>query len=168
MTSKSKTPAATAGDMMRGILLRETMISTVPNAVVSAGFVWLLFGGQETIPLWGMTGLAFDLVPTTFMLTLMTTIALTLIFRKRGRDGALPAPGGLAPLPLPRNPVLRGITFGLALLLLFVPVSVGALAVVWQGDWSFSTVLAFKIVYGVLVGWVATPLVVLAALRERS
>jgi putative effector of murein hydrolase LrgA (UPF0299 family) len=60
------------------------------------------------------------------------------------------------------------MTFGLALLLLFVPASVGALAVVWQGDWSFSTVLAFKIVYGVLVGWVATPLVVLAALRERS
>jgi hypothetical protein len=161
--------AASAHDPTRGIVLRETLISTVPNAIVSAGFVWLIFRGQDTIPLWGMNGLAFDLVPTTFMLTLMTTIALTLIFRKRHRDGALPATGSAAaPLPLPHNPLLRGLTLGLALLVLFVPASIAMLSAVWQADWSYQTVLGFKIVYGVLVGWVATPLVVLAALRERN
>lgn len=161
-------PALSASDPARGILLRETLISTVPNAVVSAGFVWLIFAGQERIPLWGMAGLAFDLVPTTFMLTLMTTIALTLIFRKRRRDGALPPGGAPLAVPVPRNPVLRGVAFGLALLLLFVPLSVALLAAIWQGDWSFERVLAFKIAYGVLVGWAATPLVVIAALRERA
>ena len=159
--------ALSVSDPARGILLRETLISTVPNAVVSAGFVWLVFAGQDTIPLWGMAGLAFDLVPTTFMLTLMTTIALTLIFRKRRRDGALPLAGVPVPLRVPHNPVLRGVTFGLGLLVLFVPASVALLAAIWQGDWSFEKVLAFKIFYGVLVGWAATPLVVLAALRER-
>jgi len=159
---------ATSGNT-RGIVLRETLISTLPNAVVSAGFVWLLFGGQTRVPLWGMDGLAFDLVPTTFMLTLMTTIALTLLLRKRRRDGLL-ADGDprIAPLPVPGNPVLRGIVFGLALLILFVPVSVLVLSAVWQGDWPFAQVLAFKIAYGVVVGWVATPLVVLAVLRERA
>jgi hypothetical protein len=153
----------------RSIVLRETAISTLPNAVVSAGFVWLLFGGQSRIGLWGMNGLAFDLVPTTFMLTLMTTIALTLLFRKRRRDDVLPARLiDAPPLPVPHNPVLRGAVLGLALLVLFVPASVVVLAAVWQGDWPFAQVLAFKVVYGVAVGWVATPLVVLAALRERA
>jgi hypothetical protein len=162
---RAETPTSPAN----GVVLRETLISTVPNAVVSAGFVWLLFGGQARIPLWGMNGLAFDLVPTTFMLTLMTTIALTLLFRKRRRDGALPA--ALAdgtPLPLPHNPVLRGLVLGMALLVLFVPASVAVLAAVWESDWPFAQVLGFKIVYGVAVGWVATPLVVLAVLRERA
>jgi len=141
----------------------------VPNALVSAGFVWLLFGGQSRIGLWGMDGLAFDLVPTTFMLTLMTTIALTLIFRKRRREsGLLGAASPGAPLPLPRNPVLRGIALGALLLVLFVPVSVAVLSAIWTQDWSYERVLAFKIAYGIVVGWVATPLVVLAALRERA
>lgn len=153
----------------RGIVLRETMISTIPNAVVSAGFVWLIFGGQTRIPLWGMNGLAFDLVPTTFMLTLMTTIALTLLLRKRRRGGLLPAAAdAAAPLPLPHNPVLRGLVLGGTLLLLLVPASVAALSATWQGDWPYADVLVFKIIYGVLVGWVATPLVVLAVLRERA
>lgn len=155
-------------DPARSVVLRETLISTLPNAVVSAGFVWLVFRGQSVIPLWGMNGLAFDLVPTTFMLTLMTTIALTLLLRKRRRDGAFADQrDAAAPLPLPHNPVLRGAMLGAALLVLFVPVSVLVLGAVWQGDWPFAQVLVFKIAYGVVVGWVATPLVVLAALRER-
>jgi hypothetical protein len=156
-------------DPASSVVLRETLISTVPNAVVSAGFVWLLFGGQSHIPLWGMNGLAFDLVPTTFMLTLMTTIGLTLLLRKRRQSGTLAvAAEAAAPLLLPRNPVLRGVVLGAALLLLFVPACVFILAAVWQDDWPFAWVLAFKIAYGVAVGWVATPLVVLAALREKA
>jgi hypothetical protein len=162
-------PSTRSRSQAANIVLRETSISTIPNAVVSAGFVWLIFGSTAKIPLWGMDGLAFDLVPTTFMLTLMTTIALTLLMRKRLRDGALVRPdAGGRPLHLPRNPVLRGLVLGLGLLLIFVPVSVAALSAIWQGDWTFAQVLTFKIVYGVIVGWVATPLVVLAALREQG
>lgn len=160
--------AKLTNDPANQVVLRETLISTVPNAVISAGFVGLVFREQSRIPLWGMNGLAFDLVPTTFMLTLMTTIGLTLLFRRRRRSGSLPAMAhGAAPLPLPHNAVLRGLVLGLALLLLFVPACVVLLAAVWQGDWPFAQVMAFKIAYGVAVGWVATPLVVLAVLRER-
>lgn len=169
MTALRNIRPAPASEPERSILLRETLISTVPNALVSAGFVWLVFGGQDTIGLWGMNGLAFDLVPTTFMLTLMTTIALTLIFRKRRHSsGILNEAGRPAPLPLPRNPVLRGLVFGLVLLVVFVPLSIAALSAIWVGDWSYERVLVFKIIYGVIVGWVATPLVVIAALRERA
>ena len=146
------------------ILLTEAAISIVPNALVSALFVWLIFRGVDAIPLWGMNGVAFDLVPTTFMLTLMTTIALTLIVRARRRKG-LPAaaPGALR---LPHNLLPRAISLALLLCLLFVPASVLLLKLGWSGDWSYDRMMVFKIAYGVAVGLVATPLVVLAALRD--
>ncbi len=146
------------------ILATEAAISIVPNALVSALFVWLLFRGVEAIPLWGMQGVAFDLLPTTFMLTLMTTIALTLIVRARRRKG-LPAaePGALR---LPRNVLLRGFALALLLCLMFVPISVLLLNLGWNGDWSYDRMMIFKIAYGIAVGLVATPLVVLAALRD--
>lgn len=160
-------PSTSPNTDARSIVLRETLISTIPNAVVSAGFVWLVFGGQPRIGLWGMGGLAFDLVPTTFMLTLMTTIALTLLIRRRLRAQPQAVPrAGAAPLRLPANPVLRGIVLGLGLLLAFVPLSVLVLAAIWQADWPFAQVLIFKIAYGVLVGWAATALVVTAVMRE--
>lgn len=169
MHPKASQHSAPTVESERAIVMRETMISTVPNALVSAAFVWLLFGGQATVSLWGMSGLAFDLVPTTFMLTLMTTIALTLIFRKRRRGTSrADAPGSGGPLPLPHHPVLRGIVLAVLLSVLFVPASVAVLSAIWIEDWSYARVLWFKIVYGILVGWAATPLVVLAALRERG
>ena len=146
------------------ILTTEAAISVVPNALVSALFVWLMFGGKARVPLWGSNGVAFDLVPTTFMLTLMTTIALTLIVRARRRKGLARVPPG-APR-LPHNVVLRGIILGLTLCGAFLPVSIGLLWLGWEGDWSYGRVMTFKIVYGVAVGLVATPLAVLAALRD--
>lgn len=146
------------------ILATEAAVSVVPNAVVSALFVWLVFGGHGPIPLWGLHGLAFDLVPTTFMLTLMTTIALTLIVRARRRKGLAGAAPGFPPLP--RALPLRAVALALLLCLVFVPLSVLLLRLGWSGDWSYGRVMAFKIAYGVAVGLVATPLAVLAALRD--
>lgn len=145
------------------ILATEAAISIVPNALVSALFVWLVFGGQTRVPLWGVHGLAFDLVPTTFMLTLMTTFALTLIVRARRRRGLAGADGTL---PLPRRLPLRAVALALLLCLVFVPASVLLLWLGWDGDWSYGRVMAFKIAYGAGVGLVATPLAVLAALRD--
>lgn len=149
----------------RQMLRTEAAISIVPNALVSALFVWLLFRDADRIGLWGMQGIAFDLVPTTFMLTLMTTIGLTIVVRRRVRAGAARPAAGTTQLP--RHPVLRGIVLGFAMLLLFVPASVLVLHLFGAGGWSFGEMLVFKIAYGVAVGVVATPIVVLAALRDR-
>ncbi len=145
------------------ILATEAAIGIVPNALVSALFVWLLFRSAAAIPLWGMQGVAFDLVPTTFMLTLMTTFALTLIVRARRRKGLARATGAAR---LPRHLVLRAVALALLLCVVFVPATVLLLAATWGGDWSYGQMMVFKIVYGVAVGLIATPLVVLAALRD--
>jgi hypothetical protein len=144
----------------------ETRIGIGLNAVVSGAFVFLMFGGQATIKLWGMGGLAFDLVPTTFMITLMMTVALTLITRSRLKKGAV---GPLmSARRLPGNVLLRGLTLALLATLVFVPVSVGALTLIWPmtGDWSFLVVLAFKIVYSAVLGIVLTPVILRAAFND--
>lgn len=148
----------------RRYLNSQLAVSAVLNAVISALFVWLMFGGMESIPLWGMTGLAFDLVPTTFMITLMTTIALTLVTRATVRRG-LPR---LDRQPnLPANFLLRAVLLAVVATLLLVPLTTAVLWLLWEQDWSYWTVMVFKIAYGVALGFLVTPIVVRAALSDR-
>ncbi len=151
----------------RSYIRRETLIGIVLNTIVSAVFVWLMFRGLDAIGLWGMQGLAFDLVPTTFMITLMTTIALTFITRARLRDGSAPAlaPRGWRP---PAFPPVRGVLLGLAFTLALVPAAVGVLSLVWRRDWTFNEVLVFKMIYGAVLGAVVTPIVLRLALMDRA
>lgn len=146
--------------------LRTQVIASIPiNAALGALFVWIVFGGQQGIALWGASGLAADLVPTTFMITLMTAIGLTLATRAALRSGKLrPAAGRRAP----RNPVLRGLVFALAATVLLVPLSVLILWTVWAGDWSYDTVLWFKIAYAIVLGLLVTPVIVRAALADGA
>lgn len=140
-------------------------ISAVLNALISALFVWIVFRGQDRIGLWGGKGLAADLVPTTFMITLMSAIALTIATRSAVRSGKVEARTGA--WRLPRNPALRGLTLAFAATLILVPLSVAALAFLWESDWSYRTVMAFKIGYGVVLGTIVTPIIVYAALGDR-
>ena len=147
------------------VLAVEAAIYIVPNALVSALFVWLLFRSVDAVPLWGMQGVAFDLVPTTFMLTLMTTIGLTLVVRARTRKGAVHAADAGFPA-LPHNVVARALVLALTATVMLVPVSVIVLHLLWAGNWSYDTIMIFKVGYGVAVGLVVTSIVVLAAMRD--
>lgn len=142
----------------------ETIVAMVLNAIVGAVFVWLMFGGQSAIGLWGQDGLAFDLLPTVFMITLMTTIALTLITRARMRKGAVPPMTGASRLP--RLLPLRAVLLAVAAVVAIVPVSVFLLWAIWSGPWSYGAVMAFKVAFSVLLGLLVTPPILRAALRD--
>lgn len=150
----------------RAYLRTQLIVAAILNALLSALFVWLVFGGMERIELWGGTGLAADLVPTTFMITLMTTIGLTFATRATIRKGALEA---LPPVRwLPANVFLRALLLALGATLLLVPLSAGILAAIWTSDWSYEAVLWFKIAFGVALGFLVTPIVVRGALGDGS
>ena len=144
----------------------ETAISAIPNAVIGAAFVWLMFGGRDRIGLWGMDGLAFDLVPTVFMITLMTTVALTLLTRARMRKGAVPRM--TARRRLPRLLPLRAVTLAAVTTLVVAPLSILLLWAIWTGPWSYGAVMAFKIVFCVALGFLVTPVVLHHALCDDA
>lgn len=127
----------------------EMGIAAVINAVLSAAFVILAFGGRSRIPVFGWGGLAADAAPQSFMIALMSCLIPTLLARRRVAAGTV-AP--LAPaFRLPRRIATRVVV---------VALSTAAVALVAQSAllspfglwWPFANVLAFKCIYGAVLG----------------
>lgn len=151
----------------------ETVIGCVINGVISAVFAWAFFPAGDVIELWGDTGMALDLVPTVFMLTLMTAIVCTIMTRKRVRNG------GVAPLPQPRreypvvgllpaNVVLRGLAMAIVGAILLIPLSVASLDSLGVTAMPFVPFLIFKVVYGAALSALISPIIFLAALSDAK
>lgn len=127
----------------------EMAIAAVINAVLSAGFVFLVFGGQDRVTVLGLSGLVVDAAPQSFMVALMSCLVPTLLTRRRVAAGAV------APMPrvfdVSRRLAVRA--FVLAATTAILAVAVQAVLLPRFGQvWSFRCVLAFKCVYGAFVG----------------
>ena len=148
----------------------ETIISMVINTLFCAVFAWFPFRGVEAVPLWGAQGLVVVLLPTTFMITFMTTVAETLLTRKRLGAGRLAAPGVSAPAWLGWLPVhwlLRALALGLVMTVLLVPAAsllLMALGIEWL---PWANFFAFKLGYGAGLALVVTPLILQAAINDK-
>ena len=57
-------------------LLREAVVSAVINALISVAFFVGFFRGIDPIPVWGMNNYAFDFIPQSFAVSLMSAQAL--------------------------------------------------------------------------------------------
>lgn len=150
---------------MRRYILVETMIGMVINALFSAGFAFLVFGGRAEIALWGPTGLALDFVPQTFAIAMMSVLVPTALTRRRIRAGTL-APDGTAPSRLPRNLLVRALLMALVATVVLGGVATVLLAAIRVGPLAFAAVLPLKIIYGALVALAVTPPALRAALRD--
>ncbi len=138
-------------------LLRETAVSVVINAFLSAFFVWLIFGGRAQVPLWGSSGLARDFIPQTFVIALMATLVPSAITRKRLRNGQL-GPGRTRATKLPRNLFVRALLFAIAVTAAAVPAVVAILGVGAIKSLPFASVLILKVGYGALLALIVTSL----------
>ncbi len=149
----------------------ETAIGIGFNGVLSVLF-GLPFYSVPSIPLWGNQGMALDLVPTVFMITLVQTIIITLITRKRIKSGAatpLPQPRAAYPVLnlLPQNVVARAVLMAFVLSLILVPLTIGAMVILGVDGIAFAPFISFKVVYGVAVGMLSAPLSLLAGLSDK-
>lgn len=151
-------------DTHRRFVRNEVIVNSIISAVLSAGFVWLIFGGRPRAPLWGMDGVAFDFVPMTFAISFMMTLGLTLYTRKRAATGKAPI---LSSRPrLPRILPARMVANGLLMTLLLVPLIVALLWLAGRRDYAYAEIMAMKMLYGAIVAAVVTPLIITEALRD--
>jgi hypothetical protein len=148
------------------VLAVESAISVVPNSLGGGLIAWFVFFGVQKVSLWRMNGLAFDLLLTTFLLTLLTTAILTVIIGKRVLAGKIERES-TGRFELHRNVLVRTLTLALAMVILFVPLTLLLLAITWGNDFSLPQVIAFKVIYCTSLGLTVTPLAVLAGLRDR-
>ena len=135
---------------------KETAISMAINAVISAAFTWAVFGGQHNAPMWALGGVVADLLPQTFLVSLMSELVPTLLTRKRRRVGAIAYEG--QPSRIPGNALVRA--FGIALVATIVLVGIAAASIAASGiDWiSVAVLFPMKIAYGAVVAAIVTPL----------
>ncbi|MFG6138044.1 hypothetical protein [Halomonas sp. B23F22_10] len=135
---------------LKRTIRRETLVATVISALISAAFVFALFGGRDPAPLWGARGAAIDFLPQTFMLSLMSALIPALVMQRKVARGQLEALPGRT-RGLPRQPIVR------SLLLALLATLVGGLcgtAVTWMiagPSIAFATLLEIKVIYGGLI-----------------
>ena len=150
----------------------ETGIGVVLNILVSALFAWAVVPKPPgVIAMWGLGGIAFDLVPTTFMIVFMTSIALGLLTAKRLRDGKVsPMPRAAAGLAgrLPASVPGRAITLALIGCATLLPLTVLGLILLGVESMALWPFVAFKAAYGVVVALVFMPPLLVSALAGRD
>ncbi|WAH55283.1 hypothetical protein LZ023_19705 [Pseudomonas silvicola] len=147
---------------------RETLLGCAINAAIALFFAALLFHNAPVIPLWGSKGIAIDLVPTVFMLTLFGSLAISLLTRQRLRQGRIAPPhnhpsswiAALASLPLPVRTVIVALLMTVAL----VPLTCLALMTLAVDALAFWPFVAFKMGYAAIVGALSAPWILKAAL----
>jgi hypothetical protein len=148
-----------------GYLIRETAKSSFINGAVSGGLTLLVFGSQSEITVWGPPSFALDFIPQTFMGALMSVIIPTIVSRKLRQTGKLP-PISPRAIRLPKNAVLRGAIAGLAgCIALCLPVILALLPFA-EHSFQLPAAIAIKVLYGVVVPCVFTPLSILAAMAD--
>lgn len=143
----------------------ETGISVIINVVISAGFMFLIFGRADSIDLWGPHGLALDFVPQTFMITLMSVVVPTLLTRKRLVGGRI-TPRTPRARQWPRNLVLRAALLAVGMTIVLGGAATLLLASFWVGPRPFWPVFGGKLAYGALTALIATPIGLFLALTE--
>lgn len=145
---------------------KETKVSMVINGVLSAVFFLLVFGQEAIIPVWGVGNWVFDFLPQSFMITLMSTLVPGALTGKRLKAGVVQS--STQSSRLPRSLLLR------ALLLAVLAAAIGTLLVaaiagltgIHSLEWL--PALVVKVIYGIFLGALVTPIGLRAALSQAS
>lgn len=139
----------------KAYIRRETGVSIVINAVLSALFFWIVFRGVDPVPTWGVGNWVFDFVPQSFMIALMSTLVPGALTGKAIRTGRITAHG--APGKLPGNLFARAGL--LAVMSAVIGTGLIALAVAAIGVLMVpaGVALTLKVVYGAVLALVVTP-----------
>lgn len=154
--------AGAPADRRAAYLAKETRISMVINAVLSLAFFLLLIGLPAAVPVPANGGYAFDFVPQSFMIALMSALVPGFITAARVRGGTIagqPEGGGAI--------VLRSVLTAIAAGLVGAGIA-GALLASGIATLPLVPALAAKILYGIVLALVVTPIGLARALRSTE
>jgi hypothetical protein len=140
---------------------REMAVGALISAIISIGFVFLIFGGSKNV---SATALTWDAVPQSFMIVLMASLVPGLLARPKIASGSLGARDNPSAIWIcVRAAIVAASTAAIALLLhaLILP------HLAPRGV-EFPHVLIFKIVYGGLLGATAVALLFVHLFRRLA
>lgn len=160
----------------RRFLIRDALlIAAVVNAFLNGLIAWLFTLGENEVPLAAVPliegpSVITDTVGTFFVLTFLTTLVVTTVVWKEMRTGHLTrlrlAPGSLA-AHLPATRLRRATRLGLLCMLALGPLAVAVLLLLDYGDLSIGEFVAYKAIFGALLGVLVTPLIAMVAFGDQ-
>jgi hypothetical protein len=160
----------------RRFLIRDALlIAAGVNAVLNALIAWLLTLGESEIPLAAVPlvegpSVITDTVGTFFVLTFLTTLAVTTAVWKELRSGHLTRlahPRGTFAERLPDTRLRRATRLGLLCMLALGPVAVAVLLLLDYGDIPIGEFVVYKAIFGVALGALVTPLIAMVAFGDE-
>jgi hypothetical protein len=157
----------------RYLLLEQGVGAAAFNFVLNAVIAWLMFRGEEEVPLWGQQSIAGDTIGTSLLLPLLTCLIVTRIARGHMRAGRV-APLGWtrASHPalgwLPRGTLARGLVLGLVGLVVLAPLTILGLIAVEVAGLTVRQFVAFKGAFAAFEAAIVTPLIALWAIAEAT
>ena len=150
----------------RKYLIAETLSSFVVNAILNFLPAYFIFRNHPVVPVNGHGGMFQDSIGAAFIVTFLSYLVPALIGRSRRRAGTLPISGLEGKTH--SNVYLRAL--GLAVLFTIVLTGLNAVLMprIFGLSVSLHTELAFKTIYGAVVGALASFLAILRALHEET
>ena len=143
----------------------ETASSGLVNGLLNFAAAYAIFHAHNRIPATGPGSLLRDSIGETFIVSTLSVLIPSLIARNRRRAGTLPVSGD-RPLSPESNLYVRAIVTGLIFTCVLVPCNALLLPLIFPSGVSFANVLLFKMLYGAVVGSMATFLAVRKLLTE--
>lgn len=143
---------------------RETMISVVINVALSAVFFLLAFGRLDPVPVWGLGKYAFDFIPQSLMIALMSAVVPGILAIRRRKAGLVERVEERSRLP--RRLLHRALLVGLLAVVLGAGLAALVLAAAGVETISWTPALAIKLVYGGVLAAFVTPPTLRAALQQ--
>lgn len=145
---------------------RQLLIAAVITLVLNGVLTWLIFRGRDTLELWGVGNVVFDLAVSTLMPIFATTLAVTYGTRKGLAVGRLLPYSAALPLTLPRRPPVRALLLSIGSMVIFGTLGTIALVAFWSPEATLFDLLIFKSIYGVVLLVAVVPIIVLGAFDQ--
>lgn len=148
----------------RFLILELGFGAALVNVAINGLVAWLIFRGNERVPLWGMTSIASDLLGTTFFLPLIFCLIATPLARRDVKRGRIP------PLErsrqehwyfrrLPASARKRAVVLGAIATLLFAPATLVTFAALGVTSLPFWPFVAYKALFAGALAGIFGPLI---------
>lgn len=143
---------------------QQILPASIGTAVMNGFFAWAALRGTQQVPLTGAPSILFDLLPATFMSTLMLVLVTTLVARRQNRNA--PPPAQSVTSRLPASLALRGLALAALATIIVSPLVAGVLVLASPPLWTWAGFGLFKLGFSVLLTAALLPSIVRAILAH--
>jgi hypothetical protein len=145
-------------------LIRETLVSTIINSVLSFAITFLVLGGNELVL---RQALVIDALPQTFAVTFFSVFVPTFLTRKKIKSGQLETLL-FRKTWLPNHAFFRAVLCGLLAAIVGGLAHFAVLTGLQIEELMISTVFIYKTLYGAAISILITPIALRIVLHESG